>query len=165
MLIYVLEDVRVSLGAKAKTVDKMTLANANPIVTLQYKDENSNEKVRHVYMKKEDVGFNKTQGILCSLWKQSKHLFYTRKSVYGCMCWIWWPRVGSKQLCRHFLGLIFLTVFFHLENIITNEKKNANFRLITHWYKDFRDSILIAQFCRRVKKLKRPVNTWLSTDT
>ena len=67
MLIYVLEDVRVRLGAKPKTVDKMTLANANPIVTLQYKDENSNEKVRHVYMKKEDVGFNKTQGILCSL--------------------------------------------------------------------------------------------------
>ena len=86
MLIYVLEDVRVPDGEAAKKVDKMTLANAKPIVTLQYKDENSNEKVRHVYMKKEDVGFNKTQGILCSLLKQSKHLFHTRKSVYGCMC-------------------------------------------------------------------------------
>ena len=67
MLIYVLEDVRVPPRHKPKTIDKMTLANAKPIITLQYKDENSNEKVRHVYMKKEDVGFNKTQGILCSL--------------------------------------------------------------------------------------------------
>ena len=38
------------------------MSNAQLDLTLQYKDNEGNEQLKHIYMKREDSGLNKTKG-------------------------------------------------------------------------------------------------------